>query len=331
MKPSLVGQRVPRVNDDGPLHGTGRYIDDIELPDMAHAVIVRSPVAHGRLIEFDAPDNDDGAAFLGPDQMSAHIRGELPVLWTLGDQPQQSTPVVDEHLRYVGQPVGIVVAGSRYLAEDAAEQVRLEIDHLEPVVGIDQALKPDAPVLFPEIGSNILATFETGDTANHTDAVFRAADRTLRTRLRIGWVHGLPIECRGIVAVPEPRDRLTLYTSTQAPHSVRDSICEALGLAQSDVRVIAPDVGGSFGLKDHVYEDELMIAIAASELDRPVKWVEDRFEALLATTHARDEIHDIEVAFDTDGTLRGLKCMAGEMWEADSPSSAAGRSSPPSE
>ncbi|MDH3755396.1 MAG: xanthine dehydrogenase family protein molybdopterin-binding subunit [Acidimicrobiia bacterium] len=310
MRPPLVGQRVPRVNDHGPLHGTGRYVDDIELPDMVHAAIVRSPVAHGQLTSFDAGVQGAGVTVLGPDQLRSHIRGDLPVLWTLGDQQQHATPVVDEHLRYVGQPVGVVIADSCYLAEDAIEAVELGIDELDPVVGLAEATAADSPLLYPELGSNVLATFEAGDTEAHTDAVFAGADRVFHTTLRIGRVHGLAIEARGIVAVPEPRGKLTIYTSTQTPHAVRDSVCEVLGLAQSAVRVIAPDVGGGFGLKDHIYEDEVMVAIAALERGRPVKWIEDRFESLLATTHARDEMHEVDVAVDDDGTLKGLRVRA---------------------
>ncbi|MYH71801.1 MAG: xanthine dehydrogenase family protein, partial [Acidimicrobiia bacterium] len=306
MKHRFVGQRVRRLNDEYLLRGTGRYIDDIVLPDMVHASIVRSPVAHGRLIGFDSA-GDGRATVYDPDRLASLIPGELPVLWILGGQQQRSTPVVDNALRYVGQPLAVVIAESRYLAEDHAEQVGLDIEELEPVLAIDQALASDAPLLYPDIGSNVLASFDAGDSEDHAAAVFAAADRSLTMRLRIGRIHGVALEGRGIVAVPEPRGKLTVYTSTQTPHSVRDSLCESLEMAQSQVRVVAPDVGGGFGLKDHVYEDEVMVAAAALDLGRPVKWVEDRSESLLATTHARDEIHDVEVAFDDDGTLRGLR------------------------
>ena len=306
MKDRFVGQRVTRRNDDYLLRGTGRYLDDIVVPGMVHASIVRSPVAHGRLTGFDSASNAQATVY-SPDRLASLIPGELPVLWILGGQQQRSTPVVDKVARYVGQPMGVVIAESRYLAEDHAEQVGLEFEELEPVLAIDQALEADAPLLYPEVGSNVLASFDAGDSEDHTAAVFAAADRSLHLRLRIGRVHGLALEGRGIVAVPEPQGKVTVYTSTQTPHSVRDSLCESLELAQSQVRVVAPDVGGGFGLKDHVYEDEVMVAAAALDLGRPVKWVEDRSESLLATTHARDEFHDVEVAFDDDGTLRGLR------------------------
>ncbi len=149
MRPRHVGQRVPKVNDYGPLHGTGCYVDDIEHPNMLHAAIVRSPVAHGLLTSFDTQPLEEGASVFGPERLRTHIHAELPVLWRVGDQEQFSTPVVDEHLRYVGQPIGVAVAGSRYLAEDTAEAVDLTIDQLDPVVDIDQAMAPDAPLLYP--------------------------------------------------------------------------------------------------------------------------------------------------------------------------------------
>jgi aerobic carbon-monoxide dehydrogenase large subunit len=307
MKPKFVGERIPRVNDERLLRGGGRYVDDLELPGMLHAAIVRSPVAHGILRGVEPPDLPPGAAFLGPDDLRRHAPGLLPVLWWLGDQVQKHTPLVDDHLRYVGQPIAIVVASSRYEAEDVAQQVGLDIEDLPAVTTVEGSLAPDAPLLYPELGSNILCTFETGDSAEHTDAVFAAADRTVRTRVRIGRVHGLPMETRGVVAVPDPHGKLTVHTSTQAVHAVRDVLCEVTGIPQHRVRILAPDVGGGFGLKDHIYEDELMAVIAAVEIGRPVKWIEDRNESLITTTHARDEVHDIEVAFDDDGTLRGLR------------------------
>jgi carbon-monoxide dehydrogenase large subunit len=307
VKPTYVGERVPRVNDERLLRGRGRYTDDIDLPGLRHAAIVRSPVAHGILRGIATPDLPPGTAFLGPDELRAHAPGEFPVLWWVGDQLQKHTPLVDEHLRYVGQPIGVLVAGSRYEAEDLAQQLDLDIEELPAVTDPEAALAPGAPLLYPDLGTNALCTFETGDSAEHTDAVFAAADRVLTTRVRIGRVTGLPMENRGVVAVPDPFGKLTVYTSTQAVHAVRDVLCEVTHLPQHQVRIVAPDVGGGFGLKDHVYEDEVMVVIAALALGTPVKWIEDRNEALLATTHARDEIHDIDVAFDDDGTLRGMR------------------------
>lgn len=307
MSTSWVGARVPRVEDDRLLRGRGRYVDDLELPGLRHAAIVRSTVAHGIVRGIDVPELPAGAAFLGPGELRAVAPGAFPVLWWVGDQLQKHTPMVDEHVRYVGQPVAVVVAESREVAEDLAQLVELDVEELPVVVDAEAALAPGAPLLYPELGTNAICTFAVGDDEARTDAVFAAADRIVSTRVRIGRVTGLPMENRGLVAVPERDGRLTMHTSTQAVHAVRDVLCEVTGLPQHLVRVVAPDVGGGFGLKDHLYEDEVMVVAAALALGVPVKWIEDRTEAMLATTHARDEIHDIDVAFDLDGTLRGLR------------------------
>ena len=326
-----VGERVPRVNDHKALHGTGRYVDDIELPGMLHAAIVRSPVAHGRLRSFDPSGLDDGLRALSPDDLSPRVAGNLPVLWTLGDQTIRHTPVVDTHLRYVGQPVGVVVGPSRYLAEDGVDQVELDIEDLPVVVAIDDALAEGAPLLYPEAGTNLLATFHGGDSAEHTASVFAAAQRVARTTIHMGRVHGLPMEPRGVVAVPEPGGGLCLYTSTQAPHAVRDAVCEVLGLSvQHQIRVVAPDVGGGFGLKDHIYEDEVMVAIAALTLGRPgqmgrgplrVTPHDPRMPVTRRTTSRWPSISTVGSA--------GLRIRAGANAVLASPSSAAVRCSPP--
>lgn len=308
--PAHVGQRVPRLIDDRLLRGGGRYIDDLDVPGALHAAIVRSPVAHGTIRRFDASAVEDRAVLvLGPDELAARAH-PLPVVWKLGDQTMLHTPLVSSHVRYVGQPIGIVVAQSRYAAEDAAERIVVDIDELPVVADIDAALADGAPVLHPERGSNVLATFGAGDPPDAADAVLARCHHRLRTTLTTGRVSGIPLEPRGILADAPIGGKLTIWTSTQAAHAVRDVVSEVTGLPQHRVRVITPDVGGGFGLKDHIYEDELMVVFAALELGRPVKWIEDRAEAMVATTHARDERFAVEVGFDDDGTLRALKIEA---------------------
>jgi carbon-monoxide dehydrogenase large subunit len=303
----LVGQRIGRVNDGKALRGRGRYVDDLHLADT-HAAIVRSPVAHGVIRGLEVPDElPDGVTVLGPAALNAAAPGRFPVLWWLGEQTQHHTELIGDRVRYVGQPVAIVVAASRYQAEDAADRIEVVVDELDVVTDPATALEPGAPLLYPDLGSNVLCTVETGDDETHTDAVFAAADRTLSTTLRIGRVNGLPMEARGIVAEPLADGRLVVHVSTQAAHAIRDGICEVFEIPQHMVRVVTPDVGGGFGLKDHLYEDEAMVIAAARSLGMAVSWTEDRHESLTVTTHARDEIHDIDVAFDHDGTLRGLR------------------------
>jgi len=306
-----VGQRLPRLEDPRLLAGKGRYTDDIEVPGLLHAAIVRSPVPHGELRGVDTSEVDvPGAVVLGPAELAEVVVGRMPIVWHMPGDFQVDRPLVDGRVRFVGEPVAIVVAADRYAAEDAAERVYVEVDELPPVVDVRSALEPDAPLLYPGRSDNVMSRWETGDTAEHTDAVFAAADRTTSFRLDIGRVSGTPMEPRGIVAVPEPDGRLTVWTSSQAPHAVRDTLAAATGTPQHRIRVIAPDVGGGFGLKDHLYEDELMACVAAIRLGRPVKWVEDRYETLVATHQARGETVDVEVAYDLDGRLRGLRLRA---------------------
>ena len=296
-----VGQRLPRVNDAKLLAGRTRFVDDLDLPGMLHAAVLRSHVAHGLLTGLDVPATD--ATFLGPEDFD-HLRS-LPVLWHLGDQWQLETPVVDRHVRYVGQPLGLAVAPTRAEAEDVLEQIIVEIDELPAVVDAADALAPDAPLLYPDRGTNRLCTFDAGDEESHAESVLAAADHVLRTTIATPRLSGSPIETRGIVVDPTA-DQLTVWSSNQGPHAIRDAICDVLGLPQPTVRVITPAVGGGFGLKDHAYEDELMVVAAAIRLGRPIKWIEDRSEAMVATTHARDERFDVAVGYDDDGRLRAL-------------------------
>jgi aerobic carbon-monoxide dehydrogenase large subunit len=304
-----VGRRIPRREDERFLRGRGRYLDDIELPGLLHAAIVRSQVAHGRLLGVDRSGLDVRVDLvLGPGEVRARAAGPVPVVWVVPGQRDIGHPLVGDNVRYVGEPVGVIVAASRYAAEDAVDQLYVEVEELPVVADAEAALGPNAPLLYPAWGTNVAAELENGDSAEHTEPVFASAHRTIRGRMRIGRLAGLPMEARGIIAVPDPGSgRLTVWTSTQAPHSVKDSIAKVLGLPHDRIRVIGPDVGGGFGVKDHIYEDELLVCLAALELGRPVKWVEDRRESLIVTAQARDHVQEVEIAYDLDGTLLGLR------------------------
>jgi len=258
VKPApLVGQRLPRQNDRRLLTAGGRYVDDIVLPGMVHAAIVRSSSAHGWLRGL----NRSGLTVpvelvLAPDEIRDRT-GPTPVLWHLPGQFQHERPVVDVRVRFVGEPGAIVVAASRSAARDAVDQLYLEIDELPAIIDPIAALAADAPLLYPDEGTNLMAAWDTGDTAEHLDSVMAACARRLTTTLRIGRLAGVPMECRGVIAAPDPTGKLTVWISTQAPHAVRDTIAQVCGLRQHQIRVIAADVGGGFGVKDHIYEDEL--------------------------------------------------------------------------
>ena len=280
------------------------------MDGVLHAAVIRSPLAHGVLEGLEVNDLPSGARLVGPEELRSRAPGTFPVLWHLASQHQVATPLLDDRVRYAGQPLAVVTAGSAAAAADATEGVIPLIRELAAVTDPLAALSEGAPQLWDGVEGNLLGACTAGDDAEHTEAVFAAADRRLHTRLVIGRLSGAPMEGRGVLAHVEPSGKLVVHTSTQAPHAARDAICAVLGLAQHRVRVVAPAVGGGFGLKDHFYEDELMVVIAALALGRPVLWVESRTESLLATTHARGEICDVDVAFDDDGTLRGLRVDA---------------------
>ncbi|MCY3663346.1 MAG: molybdopterin-dependent oxidoreductase [bacterium] len=312
MSARFVGRSIPRVNDEAMLRGAARYLADVanSMDGVLHANVIRSPLAHGVLEGLEVNDLPSGARLIGPGELRGRAPGSFPVLWHLATQHQVATPLLDDRVRYAGQPLAVVTAGSAAAAADAAEGVIPLIRELTAVTDPHEALSEGAPQLWDGVDGNLLAGCTAGDDAEHTEAVFAAADRRLRTRLVIGRLSGVPMEGRGVLAHIEPSGKLVVHTSTQAPHAARDAICAVLGLSQHRVRVVAPAVGGGFGLKDHLYEDELMVVIATLVLGRPVLWAESRTESLLATTHARGEICDVDVAFDDDGTLRGLRVDA---------------------
>jgi carbon-monoxide dehydrogenase large subunit len=298
---SLVGARVRRVNDPRLLRGEGRYVDDVHLAGMVHATVLRSPVAHADIRTFDA--SDAGALLvLGPDEIAASTR-PLPCVWiAVGGQRQTEVPLGERRVRYVGQPIGVVVAESRAAAEDAAELIDVDYDELPTVADQESALAEGAPLLHPDWGTNVAADFRVGDDAETVEAAMARAARVVERRLVIPRIVPSPMETRGVVANWDANLReLTVWSSTQTPHHVRDHLATTLRLSADQVRVIAPDLGGGFGSKEHLYPDEVMVALASMRLGRPVKWIEDRVEHFTATMHARDAVHYARLGMDEDG------------------------------
>lgn len=314
----FVGKSYPPREDKRLLIGRGQYVGDIAFPQMLHVAFVRSPVAHARIRSIDLSQalNSPKVVFT---LSAAELKQELPPVadhripmpskWRMAVKHKISNPrqpMLAEKIRYVGEPVAVVVAESRYAAEDAIELAALDLEPLPPVVDARAALLPGAPLVHEELGTNLLAEMvvHKGDPSG---ALARAPHR-LRREFYHHRYAAMPIECRGVVGVHDPRtDVVTLWSSTQMVHMVRNVTAATLGLAQANVRCIAPDVGGGFGVKGHAYPEDQLIAFLARRLGRPIKWIEDRYEHFLASCHARDQQHDAEIGFDSDGRIIALR------------------------
>lgn len=305
----LVGQRVRRPKDPRLLAGKVRYLDDLDVEGMVHAAVVRSPVAHGRVVRFDASEalaHPDVLDVLTPEIVARETR-PLPCVWVMPGQRRVEYPVVPDVVRYVGEPLGLVVARTRAAAEDGADLVDVELEELEVTIDPEAAVAPDAPLLFPEWGTNVAVELAIGDLASDVEAAIAEAPRVVARTLRVQRQSGMPIEPRGIIARADAlAGELTIWMSSQAPHHVRDHVAGSLGMAVDKLRVIVPEVGGGFGTKEHLYPDELLVCLAARRLSVPVKWVQDRREALISDNQEREQIIHARLAFDDDGRFLAL-------------------------
>jgi len=308
-----TGTSVKRSEDPRILTGRGRYVDDVKLPGTLHAAFVRSPLAHGRVLAVDAAAARDlpgvVAVFTGAELDAMTVRGPDPLLAFLGfgqKTPPDFSLLATDKVRFVGDPVAVVIAESRYLAEDGCELVDVDYEDLPPVASAATALDPGSPPIFADLNGNIISPrrrSEFGDVAG----AFAAADRVAEFHLDVHRHQNVPMEGRGIVVSPDAATgTLTVYSATQSVHITRNGIAACLGIEPTKVRVFAGDIGGSFGLKMGGTREELAVAAAAYSLGRPVKWTEDRSEHLAASGQAREESFDVRAAVSKDGDLLGL-------------------------
>jgi len=306
-----VGRSVPRLEDPPLLTGTARFLDDIELPGVLHCAFLRSPLAHARIEGMDLSEARAlpgvHAVFTLEDLMPVLRSGRMP----LGASPvggeTRSTPFVlsGREVAYVGEPMALVVAVSRHVAEDAAALVRADLTPLPVVADARRALAPDAPPCRTELENNLLNRFEVG--YGDIDAAFAGAAHVLSDDL---WQHrgcGHSMEGRGVLAEHRPGGGLCVWTSTQMPNDVFHMLAGMLRIAPDDLRVVTPDVGGGFGPKYCFYPEEAAIPAAALLLRRSLKWVEDRRETFLSSIQERDQFWSMEIAVEADGTVRGLR------------------------
>jgi carbon-monoxide dehydrogenase large subunit len=303
-RPAFVGVRGARLEDDRLLTGIGRYIADVKIENVAEATFVRSQIAHGRVreVRLDAAGRLDGvlAAVAAPD-----LTGVSPFPDFIAHaRPVKAMPLFGDRVRYVGAPIAAVVAEDRYQAEDGAELVEVDYEDLPAVASIEAALAPDAVRLFEEWPDNRIVDVRRSNP--DVDQAL-ASGRVVKARYRSHRHTGVPLETRGVLA--EFREgRLTVWTSTQNPHIERTTLSYVLGLPERSIRVIAPDVGGGFGSKTHVYPEDAVVAWLAMHLNRPVRWIEDRLEHMVSACHAREQIHEMEAAVADDGTISALRC-----------------------
>jgi carbon-monoxide dehydrogenase large subunit len=309
------GASVKRNEDARLLAGHAQFIDDVALPGMLHATFVRSPHAHARIVSIDA-----AAALARPGVVAVYTAADLGGYWRPGPvivppppvegavfNPRTQVPLAKDKACHVGEPVALVIASSRYVAEDAAAEVRVEWDPLPVAADLEKAAAPGAPRVHDDLPDNIAARVRQakGDYA----AAAKRAHRIVKRRF--AYEHGCaqPMETRGVVAHWDAgAERLTVWDTTQAPIAIRNGLAAMLGLSERQVRVVAPFIGGGFGPKIMLfYPDEVLIPWAALKLDRPVKWIEDRAEHFLATTHERGQVHNAEIALDEDGRILGVR------------------------
>jgi carbon-monoxide dehydrogenase large subunit len=304
-----VGHRVPRREDDRLLRGKGRFIADIRRQDACEMVVVRSTHAHARILSIDPERARRHPGVLGV-FTHADFGGRLkplPCVDTLPDsKPAHQEALARDRVRFVGEPVAVLVASSRYVAEDAAEAIHIEYEPLPAVLDAREAARDGATLLYPAFGTNVVQRLvqRVGDYG----ASAARAEFTYAETFSFHRYCASPMEARGVVAEMDPSTgAVTAWISTQFPQYVRDFLAECLGVPRDSVRVVAPDIGGGFGLKEAVYPEDVLVPLVAMRIGRPVRWIEDRREHFSASAHARESTVDVEVAAMRDGTVLGLK------------------------
>jgi len=318
MTDKMIGKRIRRNEDPRLLTGQALFVDDVEVPGMLHAAFVRSDYAHARLLSVDA-----SAARQRPGVVAVFTAEDMGDDWRPGPplvsppptakdvtfHSRRQVPLVKDKVRHAGEPIAVIIAESRYIAEDAAEDVVANLEPLEAVIDLEKALQAGSPLVHDDLESNLAAHLvqRKGDY----EAAQDKADLVVKRRIVIERGAAAAMENRGIVADWDEKSKtLTVWDTTQAPIPIRNGLATQLGLSESQVRVIAPFLGGGFGPKMMMfYAEEMLIPWVSMKLGRPIKWIEDRRENFYATTQERGQIHDAEMALSRDGHILGVKDM----------------------
>ncbi len=308
-----VGQAMKRFEDPRLVTGNGAFVGDLTLPDMLHAAVARSQHAHARLrgINVAAASAVPGVVAV---LTGADIAGVLPGIPTRAMTDERAVDALHapeypllahDQVCYVGQPIAVVVAHDPYIARDAVELITGDYEPLVPVLDADAAARGEAPVIHAAMGTNVAMRLR--QHAGDVEGAWAQADHVIRQRYVVQRVVPAPLETRGVLAQYQPQDDLlTVWNATQAPHRVKHFLVHLLQRPAQTVRVIAPDVGGSFGVKDCLFPEDVLIPYLAMRLSRPVKWIEERRENMLAY-HGRGHNLEIEAAVRRDGVLLGIR------------------------
>ena len=307
--PSTFGIPALRTEDPRFLRGRGRYLENVPIPGALHAVFVRSIFAHATVKHIEGLE--EARAMPGVEGVYTSRDLSLPHQLAAGsvevpggdlDHPFERPVLASERFRYVGEPYAVVIAETTGQAQDAAERIWADVEALPVVIDAEAATAEDAPLLFPETGTNVATRFEH----RWADDVLAGAEVTVRGRFVNQRVAPVPMEMNGIAVVPEG-DGYTVWVSSQVPFDVRGDLVDVLDVPRAKLRVIAPDVGGGFGAKIPTYPEYLVVARAAAELRRPVRWFESRSESMVSLTHGRAQVQWVELGARRDGTITGLR------------------------
>jgi carbon-monoxide dehydrogenase large subunit len=304
-----IGASIGRQEDFRLLTGEATFVDDVKLPGTLHAAILRSPHAHARIRAIDASKalNIAGVVRVLEFKDIASVAKPIPIrIYALaGLDRYLQLPLARDKVRYVGDPVAMVIAESPYLAEDALEEIEVTYEPLPVVVDIREALR-DKVLIHEENKSNLASHYKI--SVGNVDEAFRAAEYKRREEFKTQRLTGNPLETRGLLAsYDSARDELTVWGPTKVPHFNRGLLATLLNFSEQKIHFIEPDVGGGFGVRGEFYPEDFLIPYAAMQLKRPIKWIEDRREHLLTANHSREILCDVEIAARRDGTLLGLR------------------------
>ena len=315
MSTRYFGARTTRNEDARLLTGKALFVDDVKLPDMLHAAFLRSPFAHARILNVDASTarrrSGVVAVYTAQDLGDYWKPGPLlvspPPVRDIVFNERTQVPLAKDRVRHVGEPVALVIAESRYIAEDAVADIEVDYRQLPAAADLTKSVRSDSPLVHDDVPGNVAAHVRQ-TKGNYAVA---AKEAHLVVKRTLVYDHGCaqPIETRGVVAQWDAKaNKLTVWDTTQAPVPIRNGLAALLGLSERQVRVIAPFIGGGFGCKVMMfYPEEVLIPWAAMNLDRPVKWIEDRGEHFVGTSHERVQVHDAEIALTKDGKILGVK------------------------